>query len=124
MFFEALKDCDELTRETILREALALVELDPDEVESILSFTTDSNGVPISRANIKNLPPDEIFERLLAVLLEVGKIRITLLTKEEKERIKEFSVDGRETFAKYPDVSLEDGMNLAFYEALKCLKKE
>lgn len=118
-FFEAFKFCDEQTKNHMLREAVSLVDLEHDEIEALLAFTEDSNKVAITAANIKNLGPDEIFNRVLAVLFEVGKIKVDLVTESEKERIKEFSVDARSVLSKHPDMPLADGINIAFYEALK-----
>lgn len=85
-FFESLKDISDGQRETILREAVAFVNLEREEVEALLSFTTDKNGIPFNQTNIDNLGPEDLIEAIVAVCMEIGKIKITLVTEEEKKK--------------------------------------
>lgn len=85
-FFASFKDKSDAEKESALRQAAAFVELSPEEVEAIVSFATDSNGVPYSGVNIKQLGPDEIFEIIVAVCMEVGRIKVDLVTEEEKKK--------------------------------------
>jgi hypothetical protein len=75
----------ESEKETILREAIAFVHLSQDEVESLLSFVKDKNGIPYSSASIKGLPLPEIFEAMLAVCMEIGRLKIKLVSEHEKK---------------------------------------
>jgi uncharacterized metal-binding protein len=84
-FFESFKDMGEAQKETLLREAVAFVELSEEEVEAILSFCCDANGVPYSAVNIKNLNPGAIHECIVAVCMEMGKIRVEIVSAEEKK---------------------------------------
>jgi hypothetical protein len=84
-FFEDFQDKTESEKETCIREALAFVELKPDEIEAVLSFATDKNGVPFSSVNTKSMPLAELFETMVLVLAEIGKIKIYLVTPEEKK---------------------------------------
>ncbi len=85
-FHEGFKSKTEAQKETLLREAVAFVRLSPEEVEALISFSTDKNGVPFSAVNQKNLTPDEIFEVIVAVCMEIGKIKIDLVTDDEKKK--------------------------------------
>lgn len=72
--------------EEAIREAVAFVRLEPNEIETVLSFTTDPNGIPYCSANIANLTPEKIFEGIVAVFLEISKIPINLVTPSEKKK--------------------------------------
>lgn len=87
-FFEEFGDRTEEEKEMLLREAVSFVELSEDEVKALLSFTTDANGIPYSSANVKNLEAGEIFERIVAVCMEIGRIEINLVSNEEKKSLK------------------------------------
>jgi hypothetical protein len=71
--------------EAAIRHAVSFVALEDEEIENVLAFVTDANGVPISSANIKNLGPNEIKEAIVAVFIEISKIKVNLVTSEEKK---------------------------------------
>lgn len=70
---------------TILREAVNFVELTKEEVEALLSFAVDANGVPYGAENMSNLNPKLIREIIVSVCMEIAKIKIDLVTSEEKK---------------------------------------
>jgi hypothetical protein len=85
-FYEAFNTKTEAEQETLLREAAAFVQLTPEEVEALLSFATDANGVPYGPVNIKTLGPKAIFEVIIAVCMEIGRIKIDLISGDEKKK--------------------------------------
>ena len=85
-FFAKFKDKTAAEKETSLREALAFVQLSSEEVEALCSFATDRNGIAYGASNIANLKPDELFETIVAVCMEIGRIEIKLVTEEEKKK--------------------------------------
>ncbi len=85
-FFASFDNKSDAEKETALRQAAAFVELGQDEVDAIVSFATDANGVPYGEANIKNLDPEQLFEIIVAVCMEIGRIKIDLATKDEKKK--------------------------------------
>lgn len=85
-FFASFKDKTEAQKETLLREAVAFVQLSQEEVGALISFATDRNGVPYGPANEGNLTPDELFEVIVAVCMEIGRIKIDLVSEEEKKK--------------------------------------
>ncbi len=85
-FYEGFRTKTETQKETLLREAVAFVQLSPGEVEALISFSTDRNGVPYSAFNQKNLTPDEIFEVCVAVCMAIGQIKIDLVSADEKKK--------------------------------------
>lgn len=69
----------------MFREAARFVELQKEEVESLICFCTDKNGVPYTAENVKSLGPDEIVECIVAVCAEIAQIRIDFVTNSEKK---------------------------------------
>lgn len=72
-------------QEKLIREAAFFVELRPEEVEALVSFCADKNNVPYSAENMKSLKPDELIEIIVAVCVEISKIKIDLVTDAEKK---------------------------------------
>lgn len=87
-FFEAFKKLTSKEKEDMVREAVVFVPLEQGEVESLLSFATDPNGIPFNPTNIKNLKPDQIHEAIVAVCMEIGAIEVDLITDDEKKSAK------------------------------------
>jgi hypothetical protein len=85
-FFASFKTKTDGEKEDALRQAIAFVQLTPEEVEAIVSFATDSNDVPYSAKNRQELKPDELFEIIVSVCMEIGRIKIELVSEEEKKK--------------------------------------
>lgn len=73
-------------QEKIFRAGAEFVELDPKEVEALLAFTADANGVSFGQNNIKNLKPFEIIDRIVAVCMKISEIKIDMVTEYEKKK--------------------------------------
>lgn len=84
-FYEGFKHKTEAEKEKLLREAAVFVQLGQDEVEALISFATDKNGIAYQSANMKSLPLDEMHSIIVAVCMEIGRIRIDLISDEEKK---------------------------------------
>lgn len=84
-FYSDFKDKTEEQKEKLIREAVVFVQLAQDEVEAIVSFASDKNGIPYSDVNIKNLDLGQIHEIIVAVCMEIGKIRVELVSESEKK---------------------------------------
>lgn len=72
-------------QEKIIREAALFVELQKDEVEALVCFCADSNGVPYTAENLKALRPDQILEIVVAVCVEISKIKVNFVREDEKK---------------------------------------
>lgn len=88
-FYASFKDKTDAEKETLIREAALFVRLEPDEVEALVSFATDKNGVPFSSVNLNNLTADELHETIVAVCVEVGRIKIGLVSEDEKKNFQD-----------------------------------
>lgn len=84
-FYESFKDKTDGEKEKLIREAVLFVQLQQDEIEAVVAFVTDKNGIPYSTANVNNLGMDELHEIIVAVCMEIGKIKIDILTEGEKK---------------------------------------
>lgn len=84
-FFARVEAMTPEDREKVIREAALLVKLEDEEVEALIGFCADANGVPFSKANIKSLSPDQIYEMIIAVTVECSKIKVNFVTAAEKK---------------------------------------
>ena len=117
-FYARIDSMEPEDQETIIREAAFFVELQRDELEAVLSFCTDANGVAYDAANIKNLSPAEFIDGIVAVCMEFAKMKVSLVTETRKKKIRNFSIDLKPAFAKNPSLPFEEIINLAFHEAV------
>lgn len=86
-FYEGFKDKSEGEKETFLREAVIFVTLEQDEVEALICFACDKNKVPYTSVNLKNLGPEELHAIIVAVCMEIGRIKIDIVSESEKKKL-------------------------------------
>lgn len=84
-FLSRVQEMPAIDQEKIIREAVLFVELGKEEVEAVIGFCTDKNGVPYSAINLGNLGPGDLVECVVAVCLEIAKIKIDFITESEKK---------------------------------------
>lgn len=84
-FYESFKTMSDKEKEKLVRQAILFVQLQQDEVESLTAFVADKNGIPYQATNINNLSVGELHEIITAVCMEIGRIRIDILTEDEKK---------------------------------------
>jgi hypothetical protein len=84
-FFKRIEAMSISDQENMIRQGSFLIDLTQDEIVSLARFVTDANGVPYGEENLKKLPPDEIFEIIVAVCLQCAKIKPKLTTDAEKK---------------------------------------
>jgi hypothetical protein len=85
-FYSRVQEMSSSDQEKLIREAALFVELQQDEVEALICFCKDKNGVRYNPENLKNLGPDELHEIIVAVCLEISKIKINFVTEAEKKK--------------------------------------
>ena len=59
-----------------------------DEVGALISFATDPNGIPYSKTNLKNLSAESLHEIIVAVCMEIGRMKIEILSEDEKKNFR------------------------------------
>jgi hypothetical protein len=84
-FYARIAEMDEAGQEKMIREAALFVELQKEEVEALVCFCADANGVPYGPANLASLGPKELHEIIVAVCKVIGKIKIDLVSDAEKK---------------------------------------
>lgn len=84
-FLARVQEMPPQDQKKILIEAVQFVELQPQEVEAILCFCADKNGVPYTSENIGNLKPVDLVDAIVSVCLEIVKMKIDLLSDKEKK---------------------------------------
>ena len=84
-FYEMFGVMQEHEKESLLRQAIAFVKLEREELEPIIALSVDKNGVPLSSINIKNMDLEEIYEVVVAVGMAYSRLKIRLVTEEEKK---------------------------------------
>ena len=87
VFYESFKEKSDGQKETFLREAVIFVTLEQDEVEALICFACDKHGVPYSPVNVKNLGPEELHEVIVNVCMEIGRIKIDIVSESEKKKL-------------------------------------
>ncbi len=70
----------------MIREAAMFVPLEKEEVEALVCFSADKNGVPYEAANIKTLGPGDLVEIIVAVCGEIAKMKIDFVSENEKKK--------------------------------------
>lgn len=84
-FFSRVNEMPESDQEKLIREAAHFVELQKEEVEALISFVADANGVPYTAENLKNLGPKDLIDMITAVCAAIAKIRIDFVSEDEKK---------------------------------------
>lgn len=84
-FFDMIEKLPVEDRRKIVREAVIMVTLEPDELNALAKFATDANNVPFTRENMKSLAPGNIFEILHAVTQEIAALEPNFLSVSEKK---------------------------------------
>lgn len=87
-FFDRVGDLPIEDQVKLIREAVMFVEIDQAELCAILSFVEDPNGACYTPANVANLSPAELVEAIVAVLTEIAKMKIDLISDAEKKNLK------------------------------------
>jgi hypothetical protein len=88
-FYSRISEMNEADQEKLIREAVLFVELQKEEVEAIVGFCSDKNGVPYSAENMKNMKPDQLVEMIVAVSKEIAKIKIGFVSEAEKKNFQD-----------------------------------
>jgi hypothetical protein len=86
-FYARVEQMDAASQEKLIREAALFVTLTKDELEALAHFAADPNGVRYTAANLNSLGPDQLFEIVVAVAVEISKIKVHFVTDSEKKKL-------------------------------------
>jgi hypothetical protein len=84
-FLERVEEMSEADQRKVLMAGARHVALEKEEIESLICFCTDKNGVPYSAENLKNLGPDDLVDVIVEVCLAIGRIKINFVSEAEKK---------------------------------------
>ncbi len=90
---EFLSKIDEMSdddQEKVIRQAIEFgVRLETEEINDLIKWACDSNGVRFTKENIKNLTPFEFIEAMVAVCKQMASDhKIYLISEDEKKNLK------------------------------------
>ena len=88
VFFGRIDNLSDSEKLKFIQEAAVFVKLDDEELEYLLHFCTDANGVPYSKENMKNLTADQFIDMIIAVSVEISKIKTPFVSEDEKKNSK------------------------------------
>lgn len=86
-FYGRVSEMPEIDQEKLIREAVVFVPLEKDEVEALIAFYPDANGVPYGAYQMKSLDPKQLHEIMVAVACEISKIKVDLVSESEKKKL-------------------------------------
>jgi hypothetical protein len=87
-FFDRIEKMSPEDQKTMIVEAAKFVEIQQDELEAIICFCKDSNGVPYGKEQMNNMSLEDIQKCIVAVCVEISKIKIDFVTESEKKNLK------------------------------------
>lgn len=84
-FLNRVQKMSPIDQEKMILEASLFVEIPKEELEAIICFCADKNGVPYTAENMKNLGPKEFQEMIVAVCMKIAQIKIDFVSEKEKK---------------------------------------
>lgn len=84
-FYSRVSEMPPADQEKLIREAALFVELQKEELEALVCFCADPNGVRYTPENMGNLGPKELHEIIVSVCSEIAKIKIDLVSDAQKK---------------------------------------
>jgi hypothetical protein len=84
-FFSRVQKMNEADQIKLIREAALFVDLEKEELDALVCFSADKNGVPYTSENMKNLGPADFVEIIVAVCFEIAKIKVDFVSDSEKK---------------------------------------
>lgn len=84
-FLARVHEMPPVDQKKIIKEAALFVELQKEEIEALVCFAADKNGVPYTAENIKNLGPDQLIEIIVEVCAAIANFKIDFVSDREKK---------------------------------------
>lgn len=84
-FFDTIEAMPVEDRKKVVRQAVLMVTLDREELNSLTKFAADKNGVPFTAENTKSLEPGEYMEIIHAVTQAIAALEPNFLSSKEKK---------------------------------------
>jgi len=84
-FFDHVEQMPVEDRQKIVRQAVLMVTLERDEINALIKFAADKNGVPFTRENTSSLDPNDFMEIIHAVTQAIAALEPNFLSASEKK---------------------------------------
>lgn len=84
-FLEHIEAMPVEDRKKIVRQAVLMVTLERDEVNSLIKFAADKNGVRFGQENTATLDPNDFMEIIHAVTQAIAALEPRFLSSTEKK---------------------------------------
>jgi hypothetical protein len=84
-FLEEFEGSGEEEKRKILREAVAFVPIEQEELDAVTCFCCDKNGIAFSKVNTSRMAPDELIDIIVAVCMEMSRIKLYVISEEVKK---------------------------------------
>lgn len=84
-FLGRVSEMSDADKVKVLTVAAKFVKLETEELDAIIYFCKDKNGLPYTQASLVNLTPDELIEIIVAVCMKISEIKIDILSDNEKK---------------------------------------
>lgn len=84
-FIEEFDSSTEEEKAKILREATALVPIEQEELDALTCFCHDVNDIPFTKVNTAKMNPAQLVDVVVAVCLEISKIKLYSITENVKK---------------------------------------
>lgn len=75
-FLRRFSDMPEEEKRSVLNKSLYFAGIDTKEIEALICFAKDTNGIPYGKHNINNLSIEQMFEIIVDVCLAVARIKV------------------------------------------------
>lgn len=75
-FLKRFSEMEDGEKKEVLNKALYFAGIEPAEIEALICFASDPNGVPYCKNNLNNLSIEQLFELIVDVCLEVARIKV------------------------------------------------
>jgi hypothetical protein len=84
-FLTEFYEIDQKEKEKVLRQAIAFVPIEQEELDALTCFCCDTNDIPLTKINTKGMTPKELIDVVVAVCLELSKIKLYSINEDVKK---------------------------------------
>lgn len=117
------KDLSEPERRLVILECMSLIDISDDEIMRMMALHKDANGIPYNKANVGNIPVENILPMMLETLVSASYVHIDnmLITDSEIKKLDGYRVDIKDALAYsvQQGAAVEDMLPVAIKKAVK-----
>ena len=84
-FLDEMNSKTEDEKREYFRTGLNFVPLEESDIEAVIRFCEDANGIPLTKNSVRGMSSVDIINLMVEVFLEIAKLNVNLVTKDEKK---------------------------------------